>query len=101
MHSKSLSWSILIVLSVVWGSSFILIKRGLVGLTPFQLGSLRIIFAAVFLLAIGFKTLPNIPQGKWKYIPDLETANGWDSWNKKDKVAKVAKKANGRKRGAR
>jgi drug/metabolite transporter (DMT)-like permease len=29
---------------------------------------LRIIFAAVFLLAIGFKTLPKIPQGQWKFI---------------------------------
>jgi drug/metabolite transporter (DMT)-like permease len=68
MNSKQTKWFFLLVLALIWGSSFILIKRGLVGLTPFQLGSLRIIFAAVFLLAIGFKTLPNIPQGKWKYI---------------------------------
>jgi hypothetical protein len=68
MNSKHTKWFFLLVLALIWGSSFILIKRGLVGLTPFQLGSLRIIFAAVFLLAIGFKTLPNIPQGKWKYI---------------------------------
>lgn len=68
MNLKHSKWLFLILLAIVWGSSFFLIKRGLVGLTPFQLGSLRIIFAAVFLLAIGFKTLPNIPQGKWKYI---------------------------------
>jgi drug/metabolite transporter (DMT)-like permease len=43
-------------------------KKGLVGLTPFQLGSLRMIFAAVFLLAIGFKSLKNIKQHQWKYI---------------------------------
>jgi drug/metabolite transporter (DMT)-like permease len=29
---------------------------------------LRIIFAAVFLLLIGFKSLPKIPKNKWKYI---------------------------------
>lgn len=68
MNSKQTKWLFLLLLALIWGSSFILIKRGLVGLSPFQLGSLRIIFAAVFLLAIGFKTLPNIPQGKWKYI---------------------------------
>ena len=56
------------VLALVWGSSFILIKKGLIGLTALQLGSLRIIFAAVFLLLIGFKSLPKIPLHKWKFI---------------------------------
>lgn len=68
MSSKQLKWFLLIVLALIWGSSFILIKRGLVALTPFQLGSLRIIFAAVFLLIIGLKSLALIPLGKWKYI---------------------------------
>lgn len=61
-------WFLLILLALIWGSSFILIKRGLVGLDPYQLGSLRIVFTAVFLLAIGFKTLPQIPRHKWKYV---------------------------------
>ncbi len=56
------------VLALVWGSSFILIKKGLIGLTALQLGSLRIIFAAVFLILIGFKSLSKIPANKWKYI---------------------------------
>ena len=68
MSSKQLKWFFLIILSLIWGSSFILIKKGLVGLNPYHLGSLRIIFAAVFLLAIGFKTLTKIPQGQWKFI---------------------------------
>lgn len=68
MESKQLKWVYLIALALVWGSSFILIKRGLVGLTPMQLGSLRIIFAAIFLLLIGFKSLSKIPLRQWKYI---------------------------------
>jgi drug/metabolite transporter (DMT)-like permease len=56
------------VLALVWGSSFILIKKGLLGLTALQLGSLRIVFAAVFLLLIGFKSVSKIPVIKWKYI---------------------------------
>ena len=56
------------VLALVWGSSFILIKKGLIGLTALQLGSLRIIFAAIFLVLIGFKSLPKIPLHKWKFI---------------------------------
>ncbi|TDE54857.1 DMT family transporter [Flavobacterium sp. GT3P67] len=68
MESKQLRWVYLMVLALVWGSSFILIKKGLIGLTALQLGSLRIIFAAVFLLLIGFKSLSKIPVHKWKFI---------------------------------
>jgi drug/metabolite transporter (DMT)-like permease len=68
MKAVPSKWIFLFFLSLIWGSSFILIKKGLVGLTPFQLGSLRMIFAAVFLLAVGFKSLKNIKQHQWKYI---------------------------------
>lgn len=68
MPTKENKWFLLIVLSLIWGSSFILIKRGLVGLTPFQLGSLRVIFAGLFLLIIGFKSLKTIPADKWKFV---------------------------------
>jgi drug/metabolite transporter (DMT)-like permease len=68
MESKQIKWGYLIVLSLVWGSSFILIKKGLIGLTAIQVGSLRIVFAAIFLLLIGFKSLSKIPKEKWKYI---------------------------------
>jgi drug/metabolite transporter (DMT)-like permease len=68
MITKHLKWFYLLTLSLVWGSSFILIKRGLVGLTPVQVGSLRIIFAALFLLLIGFKSLSKIRICQWKYI---------------------------------
>ena len=68
MNARQLKWVYLMILALIWGSSFILIKKGLVGLTALQLGSLRILFAAVFLLLIGFKSLLKIPKEKWKYI---------------------------------
>ena len=68
MDSTKLKWIYLITLSLIWGSSFILIKRGLIGLTPIQLGSMRIVFAAIFLLLIGFNSLSKIPLHQWKYI---------------------------------
>lgn len=68
MKSGTLKWLLLTVLALIWGSSFILIKKGLVGLTPMQLGSLRIIFSAIFLLIIGFKSITQIKQNQWKYI---------------------------------
>ena len=68
MELKQLKWVYLVVLALVWGSSFILIKKGLIGLTALQLGSLRILFAAIFLMIIGFRSLSKIPKFKWKYI---------------------------------
>ena len=68
MQTATLKWFLLTILALIWGSSFILIKKGLVSLSPMQLGSLRIIFSAVFLLIIGFKSLTQIKQYQWKYI---------------------------------
>lgn len=68
MDAKQLKWLYLFALSLIWGSSFILIKKGLVGLTAIQVGSFRIIFAAIFLLLIGFKSLKKISRKQWKYV---------------------------------
>ncbi len=68
MEAKQLKWAYLLVLSLVWGSSFILIKRGLVGLSAVQVGAFRIIFAALLLLIFGFKSLLKISAGQWKFV---------------------------------
>ena len=51
------SWITFVALAIVWGSSFILMKRGLLAYTPTQVGMLRITFAAAFILGISFKKL--------------------------------------------
>ena len=68
MESKNTKWYLLFFLGAVWGSSFLLMKLGLRGVNSIQMGSLRILFAAVFLIIIGHKHLPKIPLHKWKYI---------------------------------
>ena len=68
MYKKNLKWIYLIVLSLVWGSSYILIKKALIGLSPLQVGSLRTIISTVLLLLIGFSSLKSIPKDKWKWI---------------------------------
>ena len=61
-------WLYLVVLAVIWGSSFILIKKALLGLTSIQIGALRIIITAVFLLPVGFKKIRLIQRKHWKYV---------------------------------
>lgn len=68
MPKQHLKWIYLCLLALVWGSSFILIKKGLVGLTALQVGSLRTVFAALFLLVIGFRSLKHIKGKQWKWI---------------------------------
>ena len=65
MHNK---WVYLIILSLIWGSSFILIKKGLVGLTDYQLGSLRIVLTSLILFSVGFKSIKQIRKKDWIWI---------------------------------
>ncbi|GAB1308161.1 DMT family transporter [Urechidicola sp. KH5] len=68
MRYNQLKWIFLFTLSIIWGSSFILIKKGLIGLTPLQLGSLRVVFTALVLFIVGFKKLKSIKKENWKWI---------------------------------
>lgn len=61
-------WLYLILLSFIWGSSFILIKRALVGLSAMQLGGLRILFASLTLFVFGFRSMSKIQRVDWKWL---------------------------------
>ncbi len=61
-------WLYLFLLSIIWGSSYILIKRGLIGLTPIQLGSIRIVFSTFFLILMGYKSLKGLSRYQWKWL---------------------------------
>ncbi len=65
---KSNKWFYLIALSLIWGSSFILIKKSLVGLEASQLGSLRIIFSSIFIFLIAWRNIFSIKKIEWKWI---------------------------------
>jgi len=68
MDNAKLKWVYLIILSLIWGSSFILIKRSLTGLTPIQVGALRIVVTAMFLSIVGLKSLKEVKREHWKWI---------------------------------
>ena len=62
------NWIILGVLALTWGSSFILIKQGLVSFTPYQVGALRLSFAGGILAIWGIPSLFKIPRKKIPYV---------------------------------
>lgn len=66
--SGALKWALFIVLSLIWGSSFILMKEGLEAFTPAQVAAVRmtVSFLCLFPFVIGH--IKAIPKDKWKYI---------------------------------
>ena len=53
--NNTYAWFLLILLSVIWGSSPFLIKKSLITLSPVEIGALRISSAALFLSPFFFK----------------------------------------------
>lgn len=65
------AWILLLILAVIWGSSFILIKRGLVGLSPQMVGALRIVAASLFLLPFAIHRLNRVSKEHWKFLASI------------------------------
>lgn len=68
MKQDQLKWIFLVLLALIWGSSFILIKKALIGLSPVQLGALRILIAGSMLLLVGFRSLKKLTPRTLKWI---------------------------------
>ena len=68
MNLSLRKWGTLVILSLIWGSSYILIKKGLTGLTPIQLGSLRVIVTTIIIAPIGYQKIKHIPKQKMKWV---------------------------------
>lgn len=65
MNKNFLNWAIFITLSVIWGSSFILIKIGLDNhLNAYQVAALRIVSAGIILLPVSIRSIRFIPRKK-------------------------------------
>ena len=61
------SWSILIALALVWGSSYILMKKALIVFEPMELAGLRILISSLFFLPFFIKNFKKIVWQNWKY----------------------------------
>jgi drug/metabolite transporter (DMT)-like permease len=64
MQQKWINWLVFALLSLVWGSSFVLIKEGLRSFSPYQVASLRMLFAGLVLVPFAIKALHQIPKEK-------------------------------------
>jgi drug/metabolite transporter (DMT)-like permease len=62
-NKKGLAVFLLILLALIWGTSFILIKQGLKVFSPAEVGSLRVAAASVFLLPFAFLRWKELKTG--------------------------------------
>ena len=65
---KPLAFLLLFVLAVIWGSSFILMKRGLEQFSPSQVAAIRLSVAFICLLPFVINHFKAIEASRWKFI---------------------------------
>jgi drug/metabolite transporter (DMT)-like permease len=68
MNADKEKWILLIVLSIIWGSSFILIKKSLDHFTPYQVGALRVLIAGIILMPIAISKYRLFPKNHLKWL---------------------------------
>jgi len=61
-HPRFFSWALLILLTLVWGSSFILIKKGLTVYSAPQVASIRILSASLFMIPFAISWLRRVDK---------------------------------------
>lgn len=62
------NWALLIVLTLIWGTSFILIKRGLEVFSPGEVGAYRMVSAATLLLPLSIPKIKNLSKTQVKNL---------------------------------
>ncbi len=67
-NNSLLNWAILLLLGLVWGSSYILIKKGLVAFNPVQLACLRVSLSGIAFFPIYFSYRKKVDWSNWKYF---------------------------------
>ena len=62
------AWLVLILLSAIWGTSYILIKRGLVAFTPYQVACIRLSVSALSFIPLLVYHFRRVDWSKWPYL---------------------------------
>ena len=63
-QQKTVNWVLFVLLSLIWGSSFILIKEGAKQLSGWQIGALRIFSAGIVFLPFALIHIRQLPKDK-------------------------------------
>jgi drug/metabolite transporter (DMT)-like permease len=62
LNTEKQKWVLLIALSVIWGSSFILIKKSLEHFNPYEVGALRVLISGIVLMPYAISKIKQFPK---------------------------------------
>ena len=68
MNANKEKWILLIILTLIWGSSFILIKKSLEHFSPYQVGALRVLIAGIILMPVAISKYKLFPKKHLKWL---------------------------------
>jgi drug/metabolite transporter (DMT)-like permease len=67
-HNLWIAWVILAGLAIIWGSSFILIKKGLLFFSSDEVGALRISITFLVMAPFAFSRMKKLRPRDWRYL---------------------------------
>ena len=68
MTAERQKWILLIALSLIWGSSFILIKKSLEHFNPYEVGALRVLISGIVLMPYAIAKRKLFPKRHLKWL---------------------------------
>jgi drug/metabolite transporter (DMT)-like permease len=68
LRDKLINWGLFVILALIWGSSFILMKAGMHTLTPYHVASIRILSAGLILIPFARRALQQVPRNKMALV---------------------------------
>jgi drug/metabolite transporter (DMT)-like permease len=68
LREKLINWVLFTLLSIIWGSSFILMKLGLETLSPYQVATIRMLSAGIVLIPFAMEGFRTIKKNELAYV---------------------------------
>ena len=66
--TSPVAWMLLLILAAIWGTSFILMKKGLVVFSALELGATRVSVAALLLLPFALRHVGHVERSRFKWL---------------------------------
>jgi drug/metabolite transporter (DMT)-like permease len=66
--TSPMAWVLLLVLASIWGTSFILMKKGLVVFSAMELGACRVTVASLLLLPFALRHVGSVERSRFKWL---------------------------------
>ena len=68
LDKKFWQWVVVLFLAFIWGSSFILMKKGLTEFSSEQVANIRIVISFLLLLPMAFQNFRQVRKKDWKFL---------------------------------